>query len=283
VPWSEEALRVQRLIVVNRVKPHTAFRGAIESGLTKMVAVGLGKREGAETLHGLGPERFAETIPAFAEVIIAHAPPITGLALVENAYHQICHVEALPAEELQRREPDLLTIAWKHMPCLPVDPLDVLVVDEIGKDISGDGMDPNVTGRYCVSHVTGGAAIQKVVVLGLSEGTGGNGNGIGLADFTTRDALDAVDWDLTYVNALSGMTTTTIKRPFAADSPDEAVRLAIKTATAFPERVGLIRIRNTLRLSTVLVSEGLLDALVSDGRVEVLEGPVDIWTPWPDR
>lgn len=280
VYWSEEAFGADRLILVNRIKLHTAFRAARESGLTKMMVVGLGKREGAETLHGLGPERFPETIPAFASAIIRRAPPIIGLALVENAYHQICHVEALASAAFASREPELLELARRHMPGLPIDRLHVLVVDEIGKDISGDGMDPNVTGRFPVTHMTAGATIGKIVVLGLTEGTGGNGNGLGLADVTTEHVVDAVNWDMTYVNALSGMTTTTIKRPLAAESPAVAVKLAIKTSTIDPDTVQLVRIRNTLCLSTILASERLLETLARTGRTRVLEGPVDLWSHW---
>jgi len=280
VYWSSEAHSADRLILVNRVKPHTAFRGPRESGLTKMLAVGLGKREGAQTLHGLGPERFADTIPAFAAAILRQAPPIVGLALIENAYHRICHVEALPSAAFARREPELLDLAWKHLPGLPVDRLDVLVVDEIGKDISGDGMDPNVTGRFPVPQLTGGATVGKIVVLGLTAGTDGNGNGLGLADFTTRGVIDSVDWHTTYVNALSGMTTTTIKRPLAADTSDAAVKLAIRTSTSDLQTVRLARIRNTLCLSSILVSESVLATLGrSDGTVAV-EGPVALWSQW---
>jgi hypothetical protein len=280
VYWSEEALGADRLVLVNRVKPHTAFRGTRESGLTKMLAVGLGKREGAETLHGLGPERFADTIPAFAAAILRAAPPVVGLALVENAYHQLRHIEGLASADFPCREPELLAMAWGHLPRLPIDRLDALIVDEIGKDISGDGMDPNVTGRFPVSTVTGGASIGKIAVLDLTESTGGNGNGIGLADFTTRDAVQKIDWQLTCVNALSGKTTTTVKLPLAADSRETAAKLAIKTSTSDPRSVRLIRIRNTLQLTTILASESLIDPLTRSGHAEIVTGPVDFWSRW---
>lgn len=278
VYFSREARAADLLILVNRVKPHTAFRGARESGLTKMLAIGLGKQRGAETLHGLGLGLSAETIPAFADVIMGCAPPVYGLALVENAHHQIAHMKVLPGDRFAQEEPALLIKAKELMPTFPISEFDVLVVEQIGKNISGDGMDPNITGRYATPYASGGANVHKVVVLGLTAETDGNGNGIGLADLTTEQALESIDWEVTYVNALTATVTTTIKRPLALPSADGAVRLAMKLATPNPADAKLIRVRDTLSLERVLVTKSVLGAIPQGRYIDVEGGPF----PWAD-
>lgn len=281
VYFSNEALSADLLILINRIKPHTAFHGPRESGLTKMLAIGLGKQKGAETIHGLGLGLSAETIPQFAEVIMRAAPPVYGLALVENAYHRIAQMRVLAGDQFALEEPPLLIKAKELMPTFPMSEFDVLVVDQIGKNISGDGMDPNITGRYATPYASGGAEINKVVVLGLTEETHGNGNGIGMADLTTEHVLSSIDWDVTYVNALTATVTTTIKRPLALSSDDEAVRLAIKLAASNPAEAKLIRVRDTLSLERVLVSQTVLDAVTGDKHIEIEGGPYR-WAdaPW---
>lgn len=193
VLWSTDALHVDTIVVVNRVKPHTCFRGRVESGLTKMLVIGLGKQRGAAQVHGFGDDRLGAAIPAFAEVILRAAPPTFGVAVVENSYHQICHVEAMPAARFARREPELLAMAGDQLPRIRLDHADVLVVDRMGKDVSGDGMDPNVTGRFANPSLTpDGFAATRIVVLGLTPHTQGNAHGIGLADVTTRAVLAGV-------------------------------------------------------------------------------------------
>lgn len=280
VYFSQEALMADLLILINRVKPHTAFRGDRESGLTKMLAIGLGKQKGAETIHGLGLGLSAETIPQFADVIMRAAPPIFGLALIENAYHRIAQMELLSGDQFSAKEPALLIKAKALMPTFPVSIFDVLVVEQIGKNISGDGMDPNITGRYATPYASGGADINKVVVLGLTNETHGNGNGIGMADLTTNHVLDSIDWEVTYVNALTATVTTTIKRPLALSSDDAAVRLAIRLATSNPDAITLIRVRDTLSLEHVLVTKTVLDT-VSNRPFQVEGGPFK-WrdAPW---
>lgn len=280
VYFSSEARLSDLLLVINRVKPHTAFRGSRESGLTKMVAIGLGKQKGAETLHGLGLGLSADTIPQFADVIMRVAPPLYGLALVENAYHRIALMKVLPGDQFAQEEPSLLVKAKELMPTFPIAEFDVLVVDKIGKNISGDGMDPNITGRYATPYASGGADVKKVVVLGLTEETHGNGNGIGMADLTTEQVFASIDWEVTYVNALTATVTTTIKRPLALPSDDEAVRLAIKLAAPNPAGVTLIRVRDTLSLNQVLVTKGVLDA-ANTSNIDIEGGPFR-WedAPW---
>ena len=163
------AQEADAIVVVNRVKPHTAFRGRVESGLLKMLAIGLGKQKGAEATHQLGFGHMAENILKMSRVMIAKLPILFGVATVENAYDRSCLIEVVPAGLMEEREPALLEEAKRRMPRIPFDRFDVLVVDYIGKNISGDGMDPNITGRFPTPFAKGGPEVTKVVVLDLTE------------------------------------------------------------------------------------------------------------------
>ncbi|MEW9031755.1 MAG: lactate racemase domain-containing protein, partial [Planifilum fimeticola] len=198
-----QAYSADKVIVINRVKPHTAFRGPVESGLMKMITIGLGKQKGAEAAHSRGFQYMAEHVVAMARIVLSQVPIIFGLATVENAYDRPAKIVAVPAEKIEAVEPGLLLEAKSLMPRILFDPIDVLVVDEIGKDISGDGMDPNITGRYPTPYASGGPRVTRIAVLGLTERTRGNANGIGLADITTRKAFEAIEWEKGYANALT--------------------------------------------------------------------------------
>ena len=259
VVWSREALAVDHLVVVNRVKPHTAFRGRRESGVTKMLTVGLGKQEGASQLHSFGDARLAQAIARFAEVILEQAPQVLGLALIENAYHELCHVEAVPGADLVAREPQLLNMAREQMATIAVDPVDVLIVDRIGKDISGDGMDPNITGRFANPDLKPSHFYSKmIVVLALTPGTSGNANGIGLADFTTENLLQEVDWQSTYMNALTFGGALNVKAPVGFSKARSAVAMAIRCAGTNGAAARVVRIRDTAHVQRLLVSEAVL-------------------------
>ncbi|OJF16294.1 MAG: hypothetical protein A6D91_12140, partial [Bacillaceae bacterium G1] len=182
----KHAYEADKVIVINRIKPHTAFRGPVESGLMKMITIGLGKQKGAEAAHAYGFQYMAEHVQAMAKIAMSQVPIIFGLATIENAYDRPAKIVAVPAEKIEEVEPQLLLEAKSLMPRILFDPMDVLVVNEIGKDISGDGMDPNITGRYATPYASGGPKVTRIVVLGLTEKTHGNANGIGLADITTR-------------------------------------------------------------------------------------------------
>ena len=200
------ALEADGIVVVNRVKPHTNFSGAIESGLSKMLTVGLGKRAGARAFHEAAlTHGYVDTIERALEVVRANASVVGGVAVVENFHDRTAHVEGVPAGDLPGAEADLLDRAREHLPTLPFDDLDALVVAGIGKDVSGSGMDTNVIGRYGVVNASDPNTpdIDRIVALGLTDATHGNGHGIGLADITTADAVAELNLDEMYTNALT--------------------------------------------------------------------------------
>jgi hypothetical protein len=273
----KHAFEADKVIVVNRIKPHTAFRGPIESGLMKMITIGLGKQKGAEAAHAYSFKYMAEHVPKMAKITMSHVPIIFGLATIENAYDQPAKIVAIPAEKLEEMEPPLLLEAKSLMPKILFNPIDVLVVDEIGKDISGDGMDPNITGRYATQYASGGLDVSRVVVLGLTTKTHGNANGIGLADITTKKVFDAIDWAKGYTNAITSTVIGTVKVPMFLDTEELAVKAAIKTCNAFDlSRVRLIRIQNTLALKEIFISESLLPEAQIRKDVDILSDPMDM-------
>ncbi|MFC6719229.1 DUF362 domain-containing protein [Natrialbaceae archaeon GCM10025810] len=265
---STAALEADAVMVINRVKPHTNFTGRIESGLCKMLTVGLGKQRGAQAFHSTAIERgYVPTIEALVTAIRDAAPILGGLALVENFYEETGHVEAIPASDLERREPDLLERARAEMATLPTDELDLLVVDEIGKEISGAGMDTNVIGRYRVLNAPDPEtpAIDLVYVRGLTDETSGNGNGIGLADITRRAAVEQLDLQKTYANALTSGSLAKAKVPPVAPNDELALRVALNALGGYdPETVTVAWIENTTDLAEFHVSEALLEEIEDD-------------------
>jgi hypothetical protein len=188
------------IVIVNRVKPHTDFSGRLESGLAKMTAVGLGKLNGAAALHRYGVHGLRDLMPAAARLVCRNAPVVFGLATIENAYHEVAHIRALPGSEIGgSQEEELLKLAYTLMPHFPFPELDVLVVEQMGKNISGVGMDPKVIGRVKVQGVPDLApcVIHSLAVLRLTAETHGNATGVGLADVTTRALLAQIDFDTT--------------------------------------------------------------------------------------
>lgn len=287
--FDREAYEADGIIAVNRVKPHTCFRGPIESGLVKILAIGLGKHRGASSLHAAGFCRFPELLPEAARMILARTRVLFGIATIENATEGVAVIEAIPAEEILRRERELLAVAREKMGRLLFDSCDVLVVDEIGKDISGDGMDPNVTGRYSEPTMTGvdGFQVQRIVVLGLTSGTHGNASGIGVADITTQDVLDRMDFVQTYTNAVTSRVLTSARLPIVMPAARSAVALALLTVTGVsPEKARVVRIHNTLQLERIWVSESMWDELSGRPEFEGLTSlaPLQLETePWTMR
>ncbi len=193
--------------MINRVKPHTAFRGPVESGIMKMISIGLGKQKGAEACHQMGFKYMAENVPAMAKIIMEKTPFLFGVATIENAFDKVAVVEVLTPDEIIEKEPVFTKEAKALLPKLFFDQLDVLVIDEIGKNISGDGMDPNITGRYPTPYASGGPDVNKMVVLDVTPQSEGNANGVGTADFTTQRLVDKMDKEGTYAN---GLTSTVV-------------------------------------------------------------------------
>jgi hypothetical protein len=269
------ALEEADLIVpINRVKVHTDFSGPIESGLMKMIAIGLGKQKGADTLHRQGFAAFDELIPAVGAFTLAHAPIPFGLALVENGYARLRHVEAVPAERIATRERELLVESTAALARLPLDSIDVLVLDEIGKDISGLGMDSNVVGRYYAGPTGAGPSVQRIIARGLTEGTEGNAVGVGMADVVLRRLVEAIDYAKTYMNCITAKTPEGARVSLTVESDREALAVAIACCLRItPETARIVRARDTKHLELLYVSAPALPDVLSGGRCEVVVPP----------
>jgi hypothetical protein len=272
VYMDKNAYEADAVIVVNRIKPHTAFRGPLESGPTKMLAIGLGKQRGAHSVHAAGWGNIHRTIPEAARVAVAYGKVAFGLAVLENAEEEPYKIVAIPAGELEDVEAPLLEEAKRNLSRLPFDALDVLVVDEIGKNVSGDGADPNVTGRYPTPHATGGPGVERMVFLDLTDETGGNANGLGLADVVTERLADKMDRPATYLNALTSTTPQPVKLPMVMPSDKLAIAAALEMCAGVrPQDARLVRIGNTLKLGQFWVSEALLPEVEKNERLQVVE------------
>ena len=273
----KNAYQADGIIVINRIKPHTAFRGPNESGLVKMITIGLGKQKGAESCHAYGFKYMHDLIPAMAKEMLQLAPIMFGIATVENAYDHVAKIVVAGAAELIETDRRLLIEAKTAMPRIEFSPIDVLVIDEIGKDVSGDGMDPNITGRYPTPYPTGGPEVSKMVVLDLTEKTGGNANGVGTADFTTKRLVNKTDFQALYAN---GITSTVVRPnaiPMTLDCDLDAIRAAVKTSNALDlSKIRLVRIKNTLQLGEIMISEAMLPDALSLANVAVCSEPFEM-------
>ena len=267
------------IVVVNRVKPHTEFGAEIESGLAKMVAIGLGKHAGALALHAWGVEGMARYIPEAARYAVACAPLLCGVANVENAYDEVAEIIAVPPREIGgETERALLRWARFLMARLPWDALDVLVVDTIGKNISGAGMDTNVIGRMRLADAPKptAAAITNIVALDVTEESHGNALGVGLADFTTVRLIGKLNTQAVYINALTaGVTAMNLcKLPMILATDRAAVAAAIRTCgSPDPTGVRLARVRSTLHLEHILASASSLPHLRQGSDVDIMGEP----------
>lgn len=268
-----QALQADGIVFVGRVKPHTAFRGDYESGLAKMIAIGLGKQSGAAACHAAGFGDMARRVPALAAIAMARSPIRFGLAVIENAHDKPFKLVAVPAERIFAEEPALLDEARAAMPRIPFDQLDVLVIDAIGKNISGDGADPNITGRYPTPFATGGPETNKQVILDLTAETDGNANGLGAGDFTTVRAAQKMIFGQTYPNGLTSTVVGTVKLPMTLPSDRLALAAALLTCNAVGRAPRLARIANTLRLDEFTVSASLLDDVRTNPDLTVVSGP----------
>ena len=277
VYMDRNAYEADAVVVVNRIKPHTAFRGTVESGPTKMLAIGLGKQRGAHSIHSAGWENIHRTIPEAASVAVESGRIAFGLAVLENAEEEPYKVAAIPAAELEESEAPLLEEAKRNLPKLPFGEIDVLVVDEIGKNISGDGADPNVTGRYPTTAASGGPEVERMVFLGLTEETGGNANGLGMADVVTERLASEVDRPATYMNALTSTTPAPVKLPMVMPDDRSAIAAALAMCAGVnPAEARIVRVKNTLELRRMWVSPALLHEVEETKGLRVLEDPEPI-------
>ena len=262
------------IILVGRLKAHTAFRGPYESGMAKMMAIGLGKREGADSLHKLGFKVMGERMPRFAKVVFDNCNIAFGVAPIENEHDHTCRIEVLKSEEIFDKEPDLLKYAKSRMPRIILPETDVLIVREIGKNFSGSGMDPNVTGTFATQYADGGIKKERVVVLDLSDETHGNYLGLGNADMCSYRAFSKARTNGCYANMLTSTVLKVGKIPMILEDDELALRAAVKMLTdGDREHPRMIYLKNTLSLENILVSEWQLDEVRQHPDMEILEEP----------
>jgi hypothetical protein len=259
------------IVPINRVKPHTDFVGEIESGLMKMISIGLGKQRGADSLHRQGFDSFAQLIPETAEFTLSKVKIPFGLALVENGYARLWQIEAVPAARLGERERELLLMARERMARLPFGNIDVAILDYIGKDISGLGMDSNVVGRYYAGPTGAGPNIQRIVVRDLTAETEGNAVGIGMADVVLRRAVEKMDAHKTYMNTVTAKTPEGARIALTVDTDRQALAVAVACCVRVEApQARIVRIRDTKHVDLMWVSEPALAELLATGRAEVI-------------
>ncbi len=274
--FAKDALNADHCICLNRIKPHTKFKDAIESGLCKMLCVGLGKHQGALAYHKWALKiGFANLVKAMAQIIIANTNFRFGIAVVENAHDQPLQIEAIPGNQITAREPALLESAKQHFPRLPMDQTDLLVIGQIGKEISGAGMDPNVTGRAFDLKESDFSKIlnaTRIAILNLSPLTKGNAIGMGNADFITEKVYRAMDYEVTLMNAL---TSVSLRKAFIpVRLPDDLMAMRAGFTTLGPVSPGNARaviIRDTCHLDQFWVSDALASEIRSIPEIEILE------------
>ena len=265
------------IIILNKVKPHTDFRGKHESGLAKMLAIGLAKHIGASQFHMKGIPTFAERIPQVCEVFLEKLPIAFGVGIVQNAYDKISYIEVMESELILEKDAELQVIAKASIPNFKIPDIDVLIIDEIGKNISGNGADPNVTGRGNQPGFEGILNLQKMIVLGLTEETHHNACGINLADITTRRCLNNVDFESTWINVITSTVLPGGKIPVYTETDRDALLLAIRTCNDIDFRnARIVRIRDTLSMEYIEVSEAYLEECKAHPEIEIVSKPHEL-------
>jgi hypothetical protein len=269
VHMDKNASEADGVIVINRVKPHTNFRGSIESGICKMLTIGMGKLNGASELHGTYPmSQFGTALPNAASKLIEKIPFLFGVGMVEDAYDNTAIIEAIPSAELLEKEAQLQTKAKELMGRICFEQIDILVVDEIGKEISGAGCDPNITGNKYEPGFEK-PAVSKLVLLDLTDKTKGNATGFAAADVITKKLFDKIDFPTTYANVVASSRLDGGKVPIPMATGNKAVRLAAKTLNGIdPLKARIVRIKNTLKLDEIYVSESMLEEVNNNSILE---------------
>jgi hypothetical protein len=278
VHFDRHAHQADHVIVSNRVKPHTGFIGDLESGLMKMMLIGLGKHEGAKVYHrAIQDYSFGQIVRSVAGRVLESCRIAAGVAIVENGYDQTAAIQAIAPGEFEAREKELLVLARKLMPRLPFDRVDLLLVDEIGKDVSGSGMDTNVVGRKFHDHAAAKnefPKVKRIVVRGLTEATHGNAAGIGMAEFCTRRALEQVNVEITRINCLTAGHAPAAMLPLDYANDRAAIEAALPTiGLTSPENAKMLWIKNTLELGEVECSAAYLEDARKRADLEILTAP----------
>ncbi len=270
----KNAAEADGIIVYNRVKPHTCFRGPYQSGIMKMMAIGLAKQAGAENCHAQGYELLPQNIKMFGQAIIDNSKMLFAVATVENAYDETCEIKVIHRDNVAEEEPRLLNQAARLMPRILVDDCDVLIVDEIGKNFSGDGMDPNITGTFCTPYATGGIRSQYVCVLDLSPETLGNGIGIGMANATTKRCAKKLDLDEMYPNSITSVEVGSARIPCIMENDRETIQLCTKICVGNDKKnPRIVRIPNSSFIQKIMLSEAYYDEVKGREDIEILNEP----------
>lgn len=274
VYFDRAAMEADAIIPINRVKLHTDFVGDLQSGLCKMLVIGLGNQIGCSSIHEEDPDEFAAIIEAAARLILQTCKVAYGVAVIENAYDETFLVEAVPAAQMVEREKELVKIAKKKMPVLIPPRIDILVVEEIGKNISGAGYDPNILGKSSVlkKFSLPVPEIQRMVLLGVTPQSHGNAIGIGLFDVTVKEVFEKLDYEAMYANAIACRCIEDCRVPLVAADEEEAIRVAVKCIrNADKEKLRIVKIKNTLELEYIQVSDAVLEDIRGDERIRISE------------
>lgn len=273
VYFDKVACKADMVIPINRIKLHTDFVGDLQSGLCKMLVIGLGNQKGCSRMHEADPEVFAQKLEQAASLILQKVPVGFGVAIMENAYDQTCHLECILGEELIPREKELVKKCVSLMPFIRIKKADIIVVEEIGKDISGAGYDPNILGRSNMlkKFVLPVPEFQKMILLNITPKSHGNAIGMGFFDVITKNVLEHIDYESVYANAIAVRSLEDAKIPLVTKNEDEAIRVALKTCRDIDyDNLKIIKIKNTLQLGEIKVSESLLDEVRSNPALELV-------------
>ncbi|REK19188.1 MAG: DUF2088 domain-containing protein [Planctomycetota bacterium] len=281
VHFDRNAYEADHVLVANRIKPHTGFVGDLESGLMKMMLIGLGKHEGAKVYHrAIHDYSFGQIVRSVGARVLESCGIVGGLAVVENGYDQTAYVQAVAPEEFEAREKELLVLAKKLLARLPFDKIDLLIIDEIGKNISGTGMDTNVVGRKFHVHSAARSEfpkVKRIIIRGLTEATHGNATGIGLAEFCTRRAIEQTDVETTRINCLTAGHMSAAMLPIDFPTDRATIEAALPTlGMVEPENARIVWIHNTLELEEVACSAAYLEEARGRDDLQVLGEPLPL-------
>ncbi|MFT5871203.1 MAG: hypothetical protein ACI8WT_000121 [Clostridium sp.] len=271
------AYEADGIILLNRVKLHTSFRGKYESGLVKMIAIGLGKRKGADMTHSLRFENMAENIVSMAKVSLDKLNILFGVATIENGYDETAEIHIVRKEKIMEIEPQLLERSKELMSKIYLEKIDVLIVKELGKNISGTGMDTNIIGRYHTKAASGGPDVTKLGVLDITDKSDGNANGMGLADYTTKKLCDKINFPATYLNVITSTEPNSVKLPMVLDNDKLVLQVAVKACGIRDiKKIKMVIIENTKHLDEIYISEYAMEEVKKYKNVEILGSPKEI-------
>ncbi|WP_242834273.1 lactate racemase domain-containing protein [Clostridium pasteurianum] len=276
---AKSALNADGIVIIPRIKPHTGFRGKVESGVCKMLCIGLGKQKGADSIHSKGFERFPELIPQIGCMIAKKTKVLFAVAIVENAYDEIYKIEIITKDEILdlKKEETLLKESRELMGKILIPKFDVLIIDEIGKNISGNGQDPNVTGLYFTGCVSGGPEFKKCVIFDITKESHGNANGVGVSDIITRKLFDKINFIDMYTNCFTSTYMEPAKIPMVASTSEDAIKIAVKICNGVKNReYKIVWIKNTMELENIIVSEPLIEEVKSNSNLDILTNSEDL-------